>query len=192
MLKRLFFVVMAVVATAATVNAQEYPKSEFYGGYSLLTTDVDVLNNENLNGFGVAFQYNPAKYFGLVAEYTGNFGSPGPIQIPGRIILEVDTRVNTFLFGPRFAYRTRPVTAFGHYLIGAANTRVGYDNGPSISNTQLGMAVGGGLDINVTHNFAVRAGQFDWLSIRSDVPITSGDSRWSTNFRYQAGVVFKW
>ena len=73
----------------------------------------------------------------------------------------LDTRVNALLFGPRFAYRTKRVTAFAHYLIGTANRRVAYDNVPSVSNTELAMGVGGGLDVNITKHFAIRAVQFD-------------------------------
>ena len=191
MLKRMLFVVMAVIAIAATASAQDYRKSEIYGTYSLLITDIDVLDDETLHGYGLGYQYNAAKWLGLVAEFTSNHGASGPIQVPGRIILEVDTRVNALLFGPRVSYRTRPVTAFGHYLIGIGNDKVAYDNGPSFSNTELAMTVGGGLDINVSDNFAIRAGQFDYLSIHSDLPLNAGGSSWFRNFRYQAGVVFK-
>ena len=184
---------MAVVATAVTANAQEYPKSEISGTYSALITDIHVLNvatfeGYGLDGYGLGFQYNLAKYFGLVAEFTSN-GTAGPIEIPGGILLPLDTRVNVLLFGPRFAYRTKRITAFSHYLIGTAHRKVGYENS-SVSNTELAMGVGGGIDVNITKHVAIRAGQFDYVPSHSDLPVNSG-SGWFHNVRYQGGVVFK-
>jgi len=187
--------VVATAATAATSNAQEYPKSEIYGTYSGLLADIDVshatITGHGLDGYGLGFQYNLAKYFGLVAEFTSN-SSSGPIRDQqGTIVLMLDTRVNVLLFGPRLAYRTKRVTAFAHYLIGTANRKLGYDNVPSVTNTELAMGVGGGLDVNITKHFAIRAAQFDYVPIHSDLPLNSGGGRWFRNFRYQGGVVFK-
>ena len=194
-LKRLLLAVMAIVATAATTNAQEYPKYEVYGTYSGVLADIDVshatIKSHGLDGYGLGFQYNLAKYFGLVAEFTSN-GSEGPIRDQsGTFVLTLDTRVNVLLFGPRFAYRTKHVTAFGHYLIGTASRKVGYDNVPSVNTTELAMGVGGGLDVNIGKHFAIRAVQFDYVPIHSGVPLNTGGGNWFRNFRYQGGVVFK-
>ena len=191
MLKRSLFLLMFAIAAISTVRAQDYTKNELYGTYSFLSTDVDVLEHEGFHGYGIGYQYNVSKGFGLVAEWTSNHGTVGPIQIPGRIILSVDARVNALLFGPRFSYRTRPVTLYAHYLLGSASSRVGYDNAPGIKNTEFAQAVGGGVDFNVTKSFAIRAGQFDYLAIHSDLPLNNGGSSWFRNFRYQAGAVFK-
>ena len=191
MLKRSLCLLILVLSAATMARAQDYPKSEIYGTYSMLITDIDVLEDETLHGFGIGYQYNFAKFLGVAAEFTSNHGASGPFQVPGRIILEVDTRVNAILFGPRVSLRTRPVTAFGHYLIGSARSKVAYENAPGITNTEFAQAFGGGLDVNVTKNFAIRAGQFDYLVIKSDLPLNSGGSSWYRDFRYQAGVVFK-
>lgn len=191
MLKRSLFLLMFAIAAASTARAQDYTKNEVYGTYSFLITDIDVLDNETLHGYGVGYQYNVSKGFGLVAEWTSHHGAVGPIQVPGRIILSVDARVNSLLFGPRFSYRTKPVTVYGHYLLGSSRSKVAYENAPGIANTEFAQAFGGGLDVNVTKNFAIRAGQFDYLAIHSDLPLNNGGSSWFRNFRYQAGAVFK-
>ena len=192
-LKRLLCAVIAVVTTAATANAQEYPKSEISGTYSALITDIHVLNvatfqGYGLNGYGLGFQYNLAKYFGMIAEFTSN-STPGPIEITGKILLPLETRVNVLLFGPRFAYRTKRITAFSHYLIGTARRKVGYETS-RVSNTELAMGVGGGLDVNIIKHVAIRVAQFDYVPSHSDLPLNSV-SGWFHNLRYQGGVVFK-
>jgi opacity protein-like surface antigen len=96
----------------------------------------------------VGFQY-PGSISGLVAEYSISVRQDDSIRAGS--FWRWTPGLNTFSSG-LVRLRTRPVTAFGHYLIGTANTRVGYDNGKR--ENSIGMTVGGGLDVNVTKNFA--------------------------------------
>ena len=192
MIRKLLMLLAVTVAIGVTANAQTYPKAEIYGTYSLLITDIDILDDETIHGYGLGFQGNLNKYFGLVAEFNSNHGrSNGPFVVNGRTINGVDTRVNSILFGPRVSLRTKPVTVFGHYLIGPANSKLDEDPGSERSNTEFSQSFGGGIDINVTSRFAIRAGQFDYHAIHSDAALNNGGSSWFRNFRYQAGVVFK-
>jgi opacity protein-like surface antigen len=192
MMKRFFMLSVAVIALSTVASAQSFPKAEVYGTYSLLVTDIDILDNETIHGFGIGLQGNLNKYFGLVAEFNSNHGrSDGPFVVSGRTIKGVDTRINSVLFGPRLSLRTKPVTVFGHYLIGPANSKLDEDPGAERSNTEFSQSFGGGIDINVTNRFAIRAGQFDYHAIHSDAALNNGGSSWFRNFRYQAGVVFK-
>jgi opacity protein-like surface antigen len=192
-MKRVLLLLMVAVAVTVTANAQEHPRYEIYGTYSLMVADIDPLDDETIHGFGAGFQGNLNKYLGVVGEFTFNWGRSQPTPVPPAVPLGADTRVYTILFGPRVSYRTRPVTIFGHYLVGPANSKVDQDAGPdlSFSNTEIAMAVGGGVDINVSKRIAIRGGQFDYLSVHSDLPLNNGGSSWFRNFRYQAGVVFK-
>lgn len=195
MIKKFFFIcaiALIVSAVNGTAKAQDTPKVEVYGTWSLMIADLDKFDDETIQGYGLGLQGNLNKWFGLVAEFTSNHGrSEGPFVVNGRTINGVDTRVNAMLFGPRISYRTKPVTVFGHYLVGPTNNKVDEDPGSSVSNTEFSQSFGGGIDINVTKRFAIRAGQFDYLSIHSDLPLNNGGSSWYRNFRYQAGVVFK-
>ena len=120
------------------------------------------------------------------------------IFTPGVVIVipELDTRINTFLFGPRLSYRGDAVTVFGHFLVGGANSKLqdelsgsGFEDG----NTEFAMAIGGGIDVNLGKHYAIRAAQFDYLPIHTDFNqrFGGGSSSWLHNTRYQAGFVFK-
>ncbi|MGH9836808.1 MAG: hypothetical protein ACRD9Y_27595, partial [Blastocatellia bacterium] len=162
-----------------------FPKAEIWGTYNLLVTDTDFSDNRSLNGWGAGFQGNFNGYFGLVAEFGGNYGSSDVLVAPpGTGTINVNTSIYTYLLGPRASYRTKQYTAFGHFLLGGARLKV-----QSATNTQFAMAIGGGVDVNLTERFAIRAGQFDYLPINSDLPLNGGS--WLHNFRYQAGVVVK-
>src|SRR5262249_20770525 len=150
---------------------------------------------------GAGAAANFSKYFGVVGEFTAAHGASGPVALfPGApvviVIPELDTTVRTFLFGPRVSYRHRYVTAFGHVLLGGANSKLRDEKGTSgfeESNTEFAMAIGGGLDVNVAKHFAIRAAQFDYVPIHSDVNrrVGGGTSSWLHNVRFQVGGVFK-
>jgi opacity protein-like surface antigen len=56
--------------------------------------------------------------------------------------------------------------------------------GFSASTTDFTWAAGGGVDANLSRNFAIRLGQADFLQTR-----VSGSSQ--NNFRYSTGIVLK-
>jgi opacity protein-like surface antigen len=195
-------ILLALFAAASvTASAQDRtPRVELTGTYAVTVADIDFLNNETLHGWGFSVQGNFTKYFGVVAEFGGTYGHstippvaaplPTPLEpVPGSI--EVNTRFTTFLFGPRFAWRRDKMTAFGHVLVGGSVNHVGGHPDIESDNTEFAMALGGGLDINLSKNWAIRAGQFDYLPIHSDLPLNFHDSSYFRNFRYQTGIVYK-
>lgn len=208
-MKRIFLLVTVLFVVSVSARAQNHPHVEVWGSYSLYVADLDVLDNETLHGYGAGIQGNLSKYFGGVFEFTSNHGASGPvtIQVPGTLILipELDTRINTFMGGPRFSYRPRHVTLFAHALFGGADSKLRDEKGGSgfsASNTEFAMAFGGGIDINLGKHYAIRAAQVDYLSIHTDVntrltggggvgSVSSSTSDWLHNYRYQAGFVFK-
>jgi opacity protein-like surface antigen len=201
-MKKMLLAVVAMLLCSIPVLAQdEYPKFELSGMASMLVFDVDILEGETMWGYGIGAQYNATKYFGIVGEWSTAHGESGPFQAgttwPPYTINQLDTRVHTLLFGPRFSYRTSPVTVFGHILLGAATNKLDDDidqfNYNSYTQWQFAMAVGGGVDINVGKKFAIRAGQFDYLFQDSDLnQLVSPSAQGSSNsFRYMLGGVFK-
>jgi opacity protein-like surface antigen len=209
-MKRVLLLVAVLLVVTASANAQyDHPKAEVWGSYSLFRADIDVLDNETLHGYGAGVQGNFTSYFGVAFEFTSNHGASGPvtIQVPGTLIVvpDLDTRINTFMGGPRFSYRPRAVTLFAHALFGGANSKLRDEKGSSgfsESNTEVAMAFGGGLDVNLGRHYAIRAAQVDYLMIHTDInrrltggggvgTVSSSTSDWLHNIRYQAGFVFK-
>lgn len=195
-MRKLFLLLAVMVAVGVTVKAQDTPKAEIYGTYSFLRADIDYFNDESLHGFGFGVQGNPKPWLGLVFEYGGNYGKSQVKQFRGTVYqtpVDVDTSTTTYLFGPRFSARSKAVTAYAHGLFGLArnNIEVVLPNGLNEGQSQFAFAIGGGIDINLGKHFALRAGQFDYLPIHSDLPLNNGGSSWLRNFRYQTGIVYK-
>src|SRR5262245_26170807 len=175
MLKYITLISILFVASVTSYAQGEYSRNEVYGTYSYLKADIDFLADESLQGWGAGYQMNFHRYIGFVAEFGGNYGSSQfTVAVPGRIILaNTDTSLTTYLFGPRATYRTRPVNVYGHFLLGA-----GRNSAAGVSNTEFAMAIGGGVDVNLSRRFAIRAGQFDYLPVHSDLPLNAGGSSW--------------
>ncbi|HSE98894.1 MAG TPA: outer membrane beta-barrel protein [Blastocatellia bacterium] len=172
-MKKLFMMIAVLFAAAIPAQAQDsYPSAEIFGGYAYF--NADVFEREHLHGFGVSFTGNLGPRVGLVAEFSGHYGS---IDIPGD---ELDFSTYTFLFGPRFSARSDRVTAFGHVLLGGVRSKVEDFDGV----TDFAMAIGGGVDVTASSSIGIRVFQADYVPVRS-----SGD--WSHNFRLMAGIVLR-
>jgi opacity protein-like surface antigen len=162
---------------SAVAVAQEPAKAEVFGGYQYFraTTGVTGIDNFNLNGWNAAVNGYINNYFGITADFSGNYGTP----------FGVSTKIHTFLFGPVVRYtKFSRVTPFGHALFGGVHGSAGVSSLGFGSDTVFGWAAGGGLDASVNPRFSIRLGQFDFLQSRFF-------STNQNNFRYSAGVVVK-
>ncbi len=154
----------ALLFLAVPSLAQEYPRVELFGGYSALVAgDIDNLNHAN--GLGAEFAGNFSRFFGLVAEFG--------------VHRENDQRVYSAYAGPRLSFRGNRVTFFIHALAGGVRAPNG---GGSL--TVASLAGGGGLDINVSDNVAIRLFQIDYTPVRYN-------GKWINLYRGQTGVTFK-
>jgi opacity protein-like surface antigen len=198
MKRMLILTAILLVASVPGLAQSEHPRIEAYGTYQLFTADIDALDNETLHGWGAGVQWNPKKWLGTVAEINGAYGSSkapellvNPLSTSAATI-DVNTNVHTYLFGPRVSWRTRPITAFAHSLFGFGTLSVNCNTCVnSINNNKFAMALGGGIDVNITPGIAIRAAQFDYVPINSSLALNGGGSSYLRNSRFQAGVVFK-
>jgi len=146
--------------------AQEYPRVELFGGYSALVSG-DIDNLDHFNGIGLDFAWNFNRAFGLVTEF-GVHKNNGD-------------RFYSAYSGPRLSFRGERATFFIHALAGSFRLP---DEGGSRSLTVLSLAAGGGLDINVSDNVAIRLFQIDYTPVRFR-------GEWVNLYRGQTGVTFK-
>jgi hypothetical protein len=196
-----FILSMALLlCVCASVEAQQCcpGKVEIFGGYSYLNlspkTDripADSMGNRfdgrlDQHGFGISVMGNISNKFGIVGDFSHN------MKDDSRRILDVktETRTNVFLFGPRFSSRSDDTTAFIHALVGGLKRRVVSEK-LKLSNTDLTLAFGGGLELNTNKHVGVRLLQVDYLPSRGEDDVPGDGKRWSHNFRIQAGLVFR-
>jgi hypothetical protein len=162
--------------------AQEviYPKAEVFGGFSISsaaigsvdpTTGLPVSLRENFWGWQGSANYNLSHHLGIVGDFGGQYKSLPGITGAGATISGVSLNSYQFLFGPRIMFRKSRITPFVHAMFGGVKEGIGSTTltvlgtsvtTPAVSSTGFGMAMGGGLDVNLSDRFALRVPQFDW------------------------------
>lgn len=163
MQKILLAVVVALFLPLA-VMAQDHPKAEIFTGYSYLRGE-DL--NANLNGWNASVTGNLNRWFGVTADFSGHY---------------IDNfNVHSFLFGPKFTYRgSGRVNPYFQTLVGGVHLS-GFG-----SDTALGWAAGGGIDVKVHKNVAIRIVDVSYLLIH-DNGVNSSNGRISTGVVWRFG-----
>jgi opacity protein-like surface antigen len=184
----LSFAVMLLSITAVLSAQETTPKAEVFGGYSFANAEIPTFGSPraNLNGWNSSLALNFNRTFGIVADFSGHYGSTGSSIAITCVInrvcqnsFPVDTKTHTFLFGPQVSFRAARATPFAHALLGAAHTNFS----PSDSGNGFATALGGGLDYTFTHKLAWRA-QADYLQTRFF-------NSTQHNVRLSTGLVFR-
>jgi hypothetical protein len=106
----------------------------------------------------------------------------------------------TYLFGPEIRIPIPKVRPFGEALFGGSNSNAYVNLSNAIdhaggtltgvtSQHPFTLALGGGLDVDVTKRIALRLAEFDYVLTRYHNPLTNSSSQ--NNFRYCGGVIIK-
>ena len=179
---------LIVLATSLQLCAQQPPKVELFGGYSLIHRSSDTMN-----GWDSAVTTNVNSWFGITADVSGHYVSQtvfvGPP--PGILGGSADVHAHSFTFGPRLSYRKSRYTLFAHTLLGVTHlsSTVQIQNlTPSTFSSSANAFTtlfGGGIDIGIGHHIAIRPAQPEYLLLRTSSGINVNQ------FRYSAGVVFQ-
>ena len=153
MLTKALFSICLLVLASLPVLAQDVPKAEVFGGYSW--------SGGNFHGWNASVAGNITKRFGIVADFSGTYGS----ELAGSI--RIKQTAHSFLFGPRFSFRRgNRVGPFVYALFGATRFEESATiSGQKLSQSDTGFssALGGGLDIKVNDHVAIRAFQIDYF-----------------------------
>jgi opacity protein-like surface antigen len=205
MIKRLFLLVGFSMFLNITARAQDFPKAEMFGGYSYgnFGPVISGAGRTNLNGWNASLGVNMNRWFGLVSDFSGHYGSSnGFIPFPpipctptacGFSFSEND-KYHSFLFGPQFSLRTKKLTPFVHALFGGTRlNRSGTEtlappppgttttSNFSASTMTFAFGGGGGADYKFSDKFAWRI-QADYLG-------TGTQTRTLNNIRISTGLV---
>lgn len=168
---RKFLVAVVFLVMPLSALAQQTPVVEVFGGYSNLSANVNA-SSINMNGVDFSATENLNSWFGGTMDFSGHFGT------------ERGYRVNTdsLTYGPVFSYRkVKRIVPFGHSLLGAVRGGPEY-LGISKPEFRFGVYVGGGLDIQLRPNLALRLIQADYL-------LTRFSQTRQDNMRLSAGIV---
>jgi hypothetical protein len=162
--------ILAVCLLASLSAVAQSSKAEVFGGYQYTR-----MEGVNLNGWNGALTANLKQNVGVTADFSGAYKS----------VSGANTKTYTYTFGPVISARKDlPFIPFAHALFGGFHTSVDV-LGVSGSTNGFAMQIGGGVDVRMSDKLAIRAGQFDWVSLRAN----GGSS--NNNFRYSAGAVLR-
>jgi len=202
------------LALAQGGKTDEYPKFEFFGGYSALgeanshgltfgngasTSSGDY---STFTGFEASMIRNFNKHLGIKGDFSAHFNNesarfPVTLCTPACVTAtqdnQVKTRLYNFLAGPEFKARNHTrFTPFAYALAGVARTNASFTTaGPTINfhfekgDNSFAMALGGGFDIRATKRVSFRA-SMDYN------PVFVNDSLSGTRdlVRFSLGVLF--
>ena len=160
---------MFSLAAFAQENAQ---RAEFFGGYQYTRFDGGL----NANGWDMALTGNVNRWLGVAGDFSGAYKSQNGASFNNY----------TYTFGPVVSIRQNETfTPFVHFLAGGFRASAAF-GGFSGSSSGFAMMFGGGVDVKATRHVAVRAVQFDWLSLRANGTSDNNNMRVSTGllFRY--------
>jgi hypothetical protein len=179
----------------------------------------NIIQSFSLNGGGGGATFFLTKMIGIKAEFEGygsqtrafnltgtqfcNTADVRPEQATGGSCTgNVQANLFTYNVGPEFKVRLHHFEPFVEAMFGGAHSNVNgnlvqacgvdctFNTSKSPSNNTFDFIIGGGIDIPVTKMIAIRPVEFDYVLTRFGNSFTAGNNNQS-NFRYQAGVVFR-
>lgn len=162
-----------------------YSQVELFGGYSHLQLNGAPSNiGSSSNGWEGSAYMHLLGPWGIEADYSDHYGVSPRLPINGGTYFVPGF---TELYGPRFTLALPKVHPFVHALFGTVHGKAGF--GPpfipgTVSQTALGMAFGGGLNVKATGRIWVRLIQVDYLRAQFT-------NNAQNDTRISAGLVFR-
>jgi|SRR5271165_7213 len=164
---------IAIVSMSLSVARAQGPTSgNVFFGYSYYNatplTLTGITSRQSLNGWEGSFEGKVFRGFGLVADFSGHYGSQSVPNPAGTCAIGVtcsplsdNTHIQNFLFGPRVSVKAGRFRPFGEILFGVGHVSVNEgsplpDNFVVPKDTTFATAVGGGLDYKIIRPLAVR------------------------------------
>jgi opacity protein-like surface antigen len=173
---------------AGLANAQVPTSGNIFVGYSFENTNSSTLklnlSRPNLQGWEGSLEGKILPWVGIVADFSGHYGSQTFIELPpsGSVDVKVTGHEWEVLFGPRVSIPVGKFSPFGEFMVGLAHINTG-GTFPGPSNTSFATALGGGIDYKIFRPIALR--------LEGDYLRTSFFDTTQHNIRLSTGVVFR-
>ncbi len=179
---------LCLFACAFPAFAEDHPKFDLYGGWSLLhygavqSVQGNDLSYTSYKGFGLSGCVYLTPSIGIVGDFSWNQKNKEVYYN----ILTWDAKGTAMfaLFGPQFAMRSHEsVTPFVRALLGLSHVKIDLGEYELFTENKFAFGFGAGLDVKVSDHVSVRVGQVDYIRV------TSGYAKGNV-FRFGAGIVF--
>jgi opacity protein-like surface antigen len=180
------------------------PKAEVFLGYSYFrSVPSPAAGNrmEYLHGGTASVALHFSEHLALVGDFAG-YGD-NQLDLTGNSPNEPRTvdsggTMFTYMAGPRLSFwRRQRISPFAQVLFGGVHASdvtisncAGAACTPLPSQNAFAMTAGGGLDIRLTHHFAIRIVQAEYMMTRFD-SVPSGGGSEQNDLRLSAGLVFR-
>ncbi|MGA7792107.1 MAG: porin family protein [Candidatus Acidiferrales bacterium] len=179
-MKRVIWIIPAILLLSFTARAQETPSWEISGGYSYLDANLNG-SHFHLNGGSGSLTQNLNSWFGGRVEFTGVQGNEAITASGQTTVYSVNAQ--TITYGPVFSYRRfSRITPYGHVQIGAVHGSAEF-LGISQSAYKFALAPGAGLDFALNRSTAIR--------VDGEYLLTRFLSLTQENANLSVGVVFR-
>jgi len=173
--------------------AQDVPKIEVFGGYSLVLVDTSTALAQsmfegmdlNLNGWRGSVTVNGNKWLGFVADFGGAYGTVGEEHSNPRSGEWADVSLYSVMIGPKLTLHRGAVAPFVQTLFGLGHIK-GSWAGEDYTENDFAMALGGGVDVNLNNRVSIRPVQLDYFSTRAAVTGSFAD-----HLTFSSGFVIK-
>jgi Outer membrane protein beta-barrel domain len=173
-LPRLITIALFLLLVPAAALAQS---GNVFFGYSYSSADLSPNGRTNLNGWNGSLEGKVLPWVGLVADFSGLYGTQNLGFSPA---FNADTRITSVIFGPRLSVPVGKFTPFAHALFGASHIHESASNF-SETDTSFTDALGGGIDYRLIHGIGLR--------VQADMLQTRFFSNTQNNFRLSTGIV---
>jgi opacity protein-like surface antigen len=172
---------LCLLGVLATAQTDIQPKDEIFGGYSWLHPNAHVDNGFQVQDISKGFDFSNVYYLpsahnlGVLGDVSGHWGN--------------HVNAGYLLGGLQYKFHTDTFSPFVRVFVGASRISPSQSSSEQ-SNSEWNVAVGGGggFDLNVTHNFAIRLAQVDYIYSNYHGKFL-GESAQLNSIRLAAGIV---
>jgi hypothetical protein len=176
-----FSALLLAQQTTPDVQTVEMPKTEVFGGYSYMHSNLNNLGLGTAGIHGESVQATRFIWGDLGATADVSYNSNTNVAQSGENLYRW-----TYMFGPTYALRTESsFVPFAHVLFGVDHERLSIPNFNHGINgdtyyKSLAAAIGAGVDVRISDHIAARLAQFDFIHANGGM-----------TFRYTGGLVVK-
>lgn len=173
---------LLLLLSSPCLAQSSHPRFEVFSGFSYARIDGDESDTRNFYGWNGSLSVNVDKTFGFTVDASGHYQDN---------IIE-RSRFFSVLAGPRFTARNEHATTFAHVLLGGIHQHERVETLTehfTTHGTAFAVAVGGGVDVNVTPHFGVRVLQAEYVLSKFNRALSGKAIQ--HNARVGIGVVFR-